>query len=348
MRLDPKKSVLGGIAIAAVAGATWLAAEFPVLRALPEIRIPAWRPASQGPEVESWNVLPFFYAIGAFPRFYQGTPVFHSLPYAKGPPQQFVPEVVLRLKMPLIRLTLRGPKTPAKVPAADLKECFQGFLHCRSERKAILHPILEEFARLNLKVRSISWFETDGARESARGLWVQAEGPRTHVVLVTPEGTQQALVFEGPETDATLQQVIRQVVGSLQVSDDLSFAKSLAYSELEKIQLSRLNQLEDTQVVLTEFAHVQAVLLSKISVEPGGYQAYYHLAGSTLLMAQHAAEVRTRKTQIIAGPLLDMLEEVLAVAQPVVRAAYLYAKDLAPDSPQTKKMEELWFAVQAL
>jgi hypothetical protein len=66
------------------------------------------------PDVGSgqWEVLPFFFSLGAWPRTYAGKPVFYTLPYEKGPPDRFVGHLSARWEDPGTRVTFEGPKTP--------------------------------------------------------------------------------------------------------------------------------------------------------------------------------------------------------------------------------------------
>ena len=60
----------------------------------------------------SWHVLPYFYTLGAWPNLYDEKPIFHSLPYKKGPPNVFLEEVTAYWRNPDIKITYEGPKTP--------------------------------------------------------------------------------------------------------------------------------------------------------------------------------------------------------------------------------------------
>ncbi len=61
-----------------------------------EISIPTFLPQSE----DSFKFAPFFFALGAWPTRFNEKPIFYSIPYEKGPPQQFIGHVVARWDMP--------------------------------------------------------------------------------------------------------------------------------------------------------------------------------------------------------------------------------------------------------
>lgn len=68
-----------------------------------------------------WEVLPFFFSLGAWPKSYGDRPVFYSLPYEKGPPSRFIGHLTARWEDPGTRVTFEGPKTP-QAPVAATRE----------------------------------------------------------------------------------------------------------------------------------------------------------------------------------------------------------------------------------
>ncbi|HUP56735.1 MAG TPA: hypothetical protein VM598_04730, partial [Bdellovibrionota bacterium] len=130
-------------------------------------------------------VTPFFYALGAWPRMFEGKPVFYSLPYAKGPPDLFVGQVIARWDASAVRLVFEGPKTPPALaggydPREMLRQCLTslsggefGAFRCLRARGAALDRHLREMEALEPKRFSIRWLTVRNpaiaAREQVQG-----------------------------------------------------------------------------------------------------------------------------------------------------------------------------------
>ena len=280
------------------------------------------------------------------------------MPYQKGPPQHFIPEITARWSMPQIRVTIEGPKTPSpKLTANQVKSCLSKTYGCMIYREKLLDAHLQEMKKLQPKSITLKWFEVGSnsinETERPRGVYLKAENKtltQERFILITEKGSQQTLILDRPSGDdgKHAEELFLKTIGSIRLSDDLLIGKSWAYQQLQDIHLKKLQTTEDSFKLFSDFAKIQSVLISKISVDPAGLQAYYHLGGISLLMAKHAAEVRTRKTQVLRGPLLQVVDEVLAVTKPLVRNSHLYAKDINPTHEQTQKLESLWFEIKKL
>lgn len=193
------------------------------------------------PDMKSrrWEVLPFFYALGAWPREYGGKPVFYSLPYEKGPPSRFVGHVTARWEAPGTQVTFEGPKTPKSTMARGLgertprdliRECLlkaEYSWSCLKIREATLHRHLSDIQRrLTGKAGGdtalamswqLRWFTVRnpaiGSSEQAQGIYLSAvsnpalsagapQGPAQGVeryILITENGTHQAISLSYPE-----------------------------------------------------------------------------------------------------------------------------------------------------
>ena len=82
---------------------------------------------------------------------------------------------------------------------------------------------------------------------------------------------------------------------------------------------------------------MQASLLAKISVDPAGFDAYYHLGGTSLILNRHARHVGTNTPGTI---------EVGAIAKPLIASTFRYAQDVGPKDPRTAKLQDFWLESQ--
>jgi hypothetical protein len=71
------------------------------------------------------NAPTLFCSLGSLPVRYEGEPIFHTLPYKKGPPVQFLDAIVARWKSPSTVAIYEGPKTAdTKLNRDQIKECL--------------------------------------------------------------------------------------------------------------------------------------------------------------------------------------------------------------------------------
>jgi len=128
----------------------------------------------------------------------------------------------------------------------------------------------------------------------------------------------------------------------------LNTGRSLAAEALSQVKLDDLKQLHDSFSFVARLAEIQAMLIGQITVEPDNINAYYHLGGLSLMLLQHAADMRTQRTQLVPQEVLLMLDQWTAAARPMIQAAYKYAQDVAPDHANTTRLQNLWIAAQKL
>jgi hypothetical protein len=335
-----------------------------------------------------WEVLPFFYTLGAWPREYAGKPVFYSLPYEKGPPTRFIGHMSARWEAPGTIVTFEGPKTPAspvtrapgeRTPRDRIRECLLGSDHswaCLKIREVTLLRHLTEVQHgltgraggdTALSMRwQLRWFTVRNPAlapsEQAQGIYISAEdkgqggarGPargEERYVLITENGTHQAisLTYPDPRTPAAMaaRETFAQAIRSLRASDDLGPGRAWADSQLKALALGDIGALLsgksippgiDAAKVIQRLGQAQALLLSKISVQPGTFDSYFHLGGTALLL-DRLARKGSRTTH------LEGLE-LAAASKPLVQAAYRYAQDVAPDDARTTQLHGFWIEAQ--
>jgi hypothetical protein len=294
---------------------------------------------------EQWVVAPFFYALGAWPKTFHGKPVFHALPYEKGPPNQFIGHIVARWDAPDIRLIFEGPKTPEKARNREsAKHCIVEISRaCLRYREEALDRHVDE---IRASVRSasnwhLSWFEVENGAlplgETAQGIFLSAQGrarSQDRYIFITPGGTHQALILDYPtaSSDGLLaRELVRKSVRTVRISDQLGPGRAWINSVLQKTRVHDFEALAKGPQPLQRVAEIQGLLLSKISVDPGSYDAYFHIGGTALLLAKLGRRTNgSADSGVAAGPTLQ-----------TIQSAHRYAADIKPSDPRTTRLEAL-------
>ncbi|MGE0616373.1 MAG: hypothetical protein AB7P04_12105 [Bacteriovoracia bacterium] len=351
----------------ALAGSIWTIRDtlwrHPLLLQAETLTLPVFTPSQPGVNASDWLTLPFFYASGAWPRMYEGRPVLHTIPYAKAPPKQFIASVVARWRLPDIQLTIEGPKTPTlelaeydpEITRGCLTQAWNSSFRCLRIREAVLIRHVKALRAVRPQAWSLKWFEVANPilpREFwARGFWLtgtNAKRAQERIVLVNPYGKHQALILDRPagaEGEAAVS-LLREIVGSIKLSEDLQAGRALVDSLLTTIDLRQAAAVRDSVELATKLAQIQALLIAKISVDPRNLLGYYHLAGTALMLAKHASELRVHSTGLVSPNMLLMLDEWAAASKPVVHSAYQYANDVDPQHPKTQELKQIWLESQ--
>ncbi len=293
-----------------------------------------------------WRVTPFFYLMGAWPGAFEGHPVLWSLPYEKGPPQHFVGHIVARWDSPDIRLTLEGPLTPVRELLPEtLESCVAGPLaqrlspRCLHLRTTVLGKHLREMgmeagpgARWELR-----WFDVQNpglpASERPRGLFLSATGrvrTQERFVLIHPKGSTQTLILDRPSEGSRAEAAHQLAVETLRTqrfSGTLEAGRAWVDREIETIRLADLQKEPDTEKRILRLGQVQSTLLSKISVDPRGYDAFFHLGGVSFLLARQAREASN--------------VDWAAAAKPMLQSALRYARDLNAEDSRTNQLQNM-------
>lgn len=374
-----------GLTLASIAVSAWAAGDA-------VFRQPIWAEAEPVelapylPDMGSgqWDVLPFYFTLGAWPRSYGGKPVFHTLPYEKGPPTRFPGHIVARWDEPSTRVTFEGPKTPrnddsdletGRAPRDRIRNCLIGSdksWGCLRVREATLYRHLLEMqksllgtsggsAALRMKWK-LQWFLVRNpaipAAEQAQGISLSARDEtgmrgQERYVLITRNGTHQAIILDYPlpmagdvphSTAAKASQLARSTfldsIRSLRASDELAPGRAWIDRNLQAMRIDDLGPAALagrealTGDALARLASMQAALLAKISVDPAGFDAFYHLGGTALLLHRHAKHGA------------DPSGDASAIAKPLISASYRYAQDVAPQDPRTAQLQGFWLESQ--
>ena len=118
-----------------------------------------------------------------------------------------------------------------------------------------------------------------------------------------------------------------EALRSQRISLDLNTGRAWVDHELQSINISSLEKEQNPTLRVSGLAEVQSVLLSKISVDPHGYDAFYHLGGVSFLLARQALQEKN----------LDWS----ASAKPMLKNTLRYAQDIAPSDVRTAQLESL-------
>ncbi len=318
----------------------------PMLRQASITALPEFSP--QDTEEKDWSDLSFYFVTGSFPRQVNGEAVWYLLPYGKGPPGRFPPLVIARLPHEAGRLLIEGPRTPERLrgkrglvrscltsPAPDLRLSPE----CLLVRRELLQRHTTDMLPSGKSPTTweLAWFEVQPGPgrvprevEIPIGVRLTARSGTELVhrfILVHSSGRQQTISLE---TRATRDQpngdlpLLEKVVRSLLVHETLD--QPLAWVDL---RLSRTNYgAIRGGGNLAKLAHGAALLISKATVDPADREAYFELAGLSLVLLKKA------------GKGLDS-ETVGSVSRPQAMAVQKFMRDVAIDDPRNAQLEQM-------
>ena len=269
--------------------------------------------------------------------------------------------------MPDIRVVFEGPKTPVQAdqtpyPRSEIEACItrlwsRGLSRipsCLALREAVLERHIDALRALKPLGWSMQWIRVENRAlpeaQQVEGIYLSAWNSRTgqdRFILITARGTQQTFTLSYPVNAEgnRAQDEFQKALRSLRVSDDLNPGRAWVDQGLERIHLSDLDKLAESRDVVSQLAEIQALLVSRISVDPKSYDTYFHLGGTALMLARFASE---RRKQPGADLLSERLAEWLAVSKPMVQSAYKYAVDVNARDKRTPMLQGYWFEAQKL
>ena len=124
------------------------------------------------------------------------------------------------------------------------------------------------------------------------------------------------------------EEIFHRAMGSLRVSNDLNPGRAWIDRQLQSVDLGKILSSAMTESTVTQLSKVQALLLSKLTVNAGSFDSYYHLGGTALLMLKLAEKTNQSDWSVNA--------------KSMVSSAYRYAKDIAPKDPRLPKLQNIW------
>lgn len=312
-------------------------------------------PSSQSEtDTTKWSITPFFYSLGAWPKSFEGKPVFYSVPYEKdGPPNHFIGHVTARWDSPDITLTFEGPRTPEGITdRSNLRKCIidpssAHTIACLAVRERALSRHLSELQKPSLGNWSIRWFRVDDPAlpdgEEAQGIYIENAGESRAIarfILVTLGGTHQAFTLNYVKTPRGLvaRKLFEDAIGSLRVSDQLGPGRDWINKELENVQLDSLQTSENGRELAEKLSEVQGLLISKITVDPKSFDAFFHLAGTSMLLAQLGAKHATEAE----------FNDLGSVAKAMIANTYRFAEDVDSQEKRLGQMQNIFIESQKL
>lgn len=361
-----------------------------LLSVAPNWRLTEWSPppsslASSLPsslaEAENsprFELRPFFYLLGYWPTRYQGDPIFHSTPYRKGPPHRHLDQIIARWELPAIQIQIQGPRTPSHPPTQQsIKQCITHLelvsIPCWRIRKELLWGNKEDMGVPASSKWTVRWFDvqplTYSPKEKPSGVFLEAQTKSERIsrfIFIHPNGRHQALTFKSRpgSSSENAYALFLKVIRSQRQQADLKSVQDLSLHQLSALttldlgnfQTSSPDSSKNMKGLTHRLSDLQAALLSRISVKPSDYEAYYHLAGISLTLARHIDSLRFRAkthpdqfseiletdSDVSSTPLLLKLDEWSAVAKPIVRAAYQYAKDVNSKHKLSAELERIF------
>ena len=343
----------------------------PIFQKANELSLPHYIPKQAAQQ--NWVTLPFFYTLGAWPKSFStrldqafGRPILYTIPYAKGPPKKFPGKIIARWELPDISMIIEGPKTPIALNDLNLiKMCitqferlpFPALVQCAEMREKILHRHLSELKRIDPRQFKMRWLEVANpyiqTREWVRGIFLSAIGKRRsqdRMILITPNGAHQTIILNRPSSQRgeLALRLFKQILGTLRVSSQLKYGRALVNQKLSQTKIKSLKPTKDPYRFMNRISEIHALLLSKISVDPKNFDAYYHLGGTSYLMMQEAIKLQKASRKDSDLNLAQRIDEWTASVKPMIQSSYLFARDIAPDHPNTDRLHSIWLEVQKL
>ena len=324
--------------------------EHPMFNRALEWELPAFTPEAGS---KDWESAPFYYSLGAWPKSFAGKPVLYSLPYEKGPPHRFLGHIVMRWDTPDVQVTLAGPLTPKpRITTPAMRSCFTSSLisallpqlwihrqpfYCLGVRKRVLTQEVREMSENGIHRFSMRWVQISNPAlpetEQMRGLYLKGWNFRRveeRFIFLNPQGALQVFKLERPNSAAgdEASRLFEMAIRSHRIFATLDPGRNWADRKISQIKLNsaQLSALNDDQFAI-KIAEVQGALLSKMSVDPKLFDSYYHLAGTTALLARRGFQNK--------NPFLS------AAAKPLIQATFYYASDISPQDPRTAEIQTL-------
>jgi hypothetical protein len=259
---------------------------------------------------ETWRVVPFYFATGAWPTGFDGKPVLYEVPYEKGPPNIFIGHIKARWSMPDTIVTIEGPRTPpslAKTPEQAftlIRNCILSqALSCLSTRKELLDRHIREmnqelnapFPLLSKIKWTLNWFEVNNPalpeKERSRGIRLTArlnDKTSERYLLVNPRGAIQTFaLIAGKQNAATAQELLTQIVGSLRLAEEINTGRAWINKSISETSLGTLRSITDPDKLVREISNLELLLIAKLSVDPASLDSYFHLGGIASILERH-------------------------------------------------------------
>lgn len=288
----------------------------------------------------SWQTLAWGYTLGPWPNEFKGNPPVTRLTYKPGPPKNFIHRMTYILDPILDEIWIDGPRTiKPSFNAAQWKTCFQSQLQCVSEKRLFSELALSDLialARESSKPQwSFEWIE-NSEPFSARGLVTKlkiSEWLYIRATLFTPKGVSQSFTLKtsakaGGESENPTIELFNKILGGLKVNDDLTSGRQWAQAQIRAIRLDKIKHTQELKFRLREWAHVQVLLSSLLSISPTEIDPFFHFAG---VSHEFAVDLMKSKDKVF-----ESQESWINIQKPNLEAIVKYSKDFASENLNRK------------
>ena len=304
-----------------------------------EIRFTAALPPNE------WRVLSFYYTMAPWPVAMEGKPVFYSIPYEMAPPKRFIGHIESEWIRSSVRVVFEGPKTPTEFQSrvrnrAAIHDCILSSPwrapRCAEVRKLTLDRHLEELRASGYTQLNVDWFSSENPAipedQRAQGVRLRAQAGdkfQDRYILITPQGLHQTIAIsyldnvEGHDAERDFEIAL----GALRISEDLSQGRAWTDNILQSTHLTDLPPATDDDY-LQSLSQIQSLLVSKLSVDPGLFDPYYHLAGSHMLLLKYCVKHPDPGLKSLAQAMVERMDR--------------FAHDVAPRHPDVSELDRLF------
>ncbi len=257
-------------------------------------------PAGEREDVHSgkWLKTSFGYHLVYWPTGFRGSPIVTSMDYRKGPPKNFISEMVQSWGTGQALLRIEGPRTPKPgYGAIEWRSCLNS-LFCFSNQSLFMDRVMKDLFPERPRLVSASWFEVD-VLGGARGVHLRFDlGDREldRYVVITDQGNTQNLTLRTTkdEAGAEARALLRRILQGMRVTDDLSSPRDWIASQLKTVRLADVSRIADPEKKYWKLFEVQNLLFAQLAVDPRGMAPFFHLGGVVHLLGMSLArEKRT-------------------------------------------------------
>jgi hypothetical protein len=289
-------------------------------------------------QLDEETLLPFGYTLAVWPKAFEGEPIVTRLTYQKGPPSQFISSMVQIWRPIEVELTLHGPRTLVTNQSADAwRICFQSGFSCKSEKLKMKALILPDEKEHGDHQKVWTWF--DGLDPlSPRGVHLLIDAGTYRIdryAIITPAGATQmfSLKTAANPIGSAGRSLFQKTLSTMKVKDDLASNRAWIQNRIKTVSVKDIRSLPDQKARLEKLIRVQNWIFSHLSVDPSQLPPYFHLAGTTHLLALELLRTKER--------IFETQEAWILGVMPLMRSLIAYAKDFKDSEPEVKNMEAL-------
>lgn len=279
--------------------------------------------------------LPFYYLSTSSTEVFGES--IGKLDYRVGPPHKFIGEVEFQFRNSSRRLRFTGPLTLKSQPnVGALKKCLSRSLWCLETRRLLAEVFFKSALLQNgtvqNEIQSVSWFEFTNTDPSLRsGIHILTRNKTTKAFSESYWFVHESMAIQGVILDYNPEDVPEEV------HDIFSrWIAKVVYQEDLKTQRSQINaQLAKFRAVPGSRTHLSKgveLLLSKLTVQPTDWNAYFFLAQTAHAFYEWAEQ--------------NGASQEAAAARSLIRSSYQYAMDVDPKNEKNSDLERLSISVR--